>query len=492
MYTSVTSFLLLLAMAIASCTSCLRDPNPVQLALNGVLQATNVVRTSMDLVHGLTSSESDSAGHDVVLMDCERLYDESVPRLTELISGEGNYTREDARTWLSGVLANHRSCWDGLEEKGFLKNTSGAHHYRAVTQNLTMVLDEALALYGKSTMTTDEAMSKYPNGGLLASWSPATSRADFVVAKDGSGTHTTLNQAVAALARMGHRRPPRAIIYVKSGVYNEKVEIGGHMKNVMLVGDGMDRTVITGSRSVVDGDSTLTSATFGVSGDGFWARDITFENTAGPQKHQAVALRVSSDLAVFYRCSIKGYQDTLYTHSLRQFYRDCHIYGTIDFIFGDAPVVLQNCDILVRRPMGHQSNMITAQGRDNPGENTGIVIQGCRVRPAREFEGVKGSYRTYLGRPWQRYSRTLFLKTDLDGLVDPKGWTEWRGSFALSTLYYGEYMDVGVGASTDKRVRWPGFHVLNSPQEVSPFTVSRFIQGESWILGTGVPVWLGI
>nr|XP_011469159.1 PREDICTED: probable pectinesterase/pectinesterase inhibitor 36 [Fragaria vesca subsp. vesca] len=230
----------------------------------------------------------------------------------------------------------------------------------------------------------------------------------------------------------------------------------------------------------------------GVSGDGFWARDITFENTAGPQKHQAVALRVSSDLAVFYRCSIKGYQDSLYAHSLRQFYRDSHIYGTIDFIFGDASVVLQNCDILVRRPLGHQSNMITAQGRDNPAENTGNVIHGCRVRPAREFEGVKGSFKTYLDRPWHKYSRTVFLKTDLDGLVDPKGWTEWRGSFAISTLYYGEYMNVGQGASTDKRVRWPSFHVLNSPREVSPYSISHFIQGESWILGTGVPVWLGI
>lgn len=120
----------------------------------------------------------------------------------------------------------------------------------------------------------------------------------------------------------------------------------------------------------------------GVSGDGFWARDMTFENTAGPQKQQAVALRVSSDLAVFYRCSIKGYQDTLYAHSQRQFYRDCQIYGTIDFIFGDAPVVLQNCDIYVRKPMDHQSNMITAQGRENPNENTGISIENSRVRPA--------------------------------------------------------------------------------------------------------------
>ncbi|XP_004308461.1 PREDICTED: probable pectinesterase/pectinesterase inhibitor 36-like [Fragaria vesca subsp. vesca] len=243
MSTSVTTFLLLLlSITMASSTSCFQDPKPVQLALDSVLQATNVVCTSMDRVHVLASSESDSSGRDVALMDCERLYDESVPRLmTELISGEGNYTGEDARTWLSGVLANHRSCWDSLEENGVVKNTSGAQLYSAVAQNLTVVLGEALALYGKSTMTTDEAMkvrhgqnsNARPYGGLLASWSPARSRADFVVAKDGSRTHTTINHAVAALARMGDRRPPRAIIYVKSGVYNEKVEIGGHMKNVM-------------------------------------------------------------------------------------------------------------------------------------------------------------------------------------------------------------------------------------------------------------------
>lgn len=130
----------------------------------------------------------------------------------------------------------------------------------------------------------------------------------------------------------------------------------------------------------------------GVSGDGFWARDMTFENTAGPSKHQAVALSVSSDLAVFYRCSFRGYQDTLCVHSLRQFYRDCHIYGTIDFIFGDASAVFQNCDIFVRRPMRNQANMITAQGRADPNENTGIVIQGSRVRSARDLSAVKNTF----------------------------------------------------------------------------------------------------
>jgi len=219
---------------------------------------------------------------------------------------------------------------------------------------------------------------------------------------------------------------------------------------------------------------------------------MTFENTAGPQKQQAVALRVMSDHAVFYRCSFKGYQDTLLVHSLRQFYRDCHIYGTIDFIFGDASVVFQNCDIFVRRPMDHQANIITAQGRDDPNENSGISIQGSRVRPAPDFVGVKNSFRTYLGRPWKRYSRTVYMKTDLDGLIDPKGWIEWLGDFALSTLFYGEYMNTGVGASTKGRVQWLGFHVLKNPQEASPFTISNFIQGESWIPMTGVPMGPGI
>lgn len=216
---------------------------------------------------------------------------------------------------------------------------------------------------------------------------------------------------------------------------------------------------------------------------------MTFENTAGPHKHQAVALRVGSDLSIFYRCSFKGYQDTLLVHSLRQFYRDCHVYGTIDFIFGDASAVFQNCDIFVKRPMDHQSNMITAQGRDDSNENTGIVILNSRVSSSSEFTAVKGSFKNYLGRPWKKYSRTVYIKTDLDGLIDPRGWKEWSGDFALSTLYYGEYMNTGSGANTENRVNWPGFHVLHDANEASPFTAKIFIQGESWIPASGVPYW---
>lgn len=216
---------------------------------------------------------------------------------------------------------------------------------------------------------------------------------------------------------------------------------------------------------------------------------MTFENTAGPYKHQAVALRVASDLSVFYRCSFKGYQDTLLVHSLRQFYRDCHIYGTIDYIFGDASAVFQNCDIFVRRPMDHQRNMITAQGRDHPNENTGISILNSRVLPTSDFVLVKNRFKSYLGRPWKKYSRTVFIKTDLDGLIDPKGWREWSGDFALSTLYYAEYMNFGTGASTKNRVNWPGFHVIRDVREASSFTAKNFIQADRWVPATGVPFW---
>lgn len=229
-----------------------------------------------------------------------------------------------------------------------------------------------------------------------------------------------------------------------------------------------------------------------MSADGFWARDMTFENTAGPEKYQAVALRVESDRSVFYRCSFKAYQDTLFAHSQRQFYRDCHIYGTVDFIFGNAAAVIQNCEIFVRKPMEHQSNMITAQGRDDPGEATGISIHSCRVRPAGDLEPVKGSFRSYLGRPWQKYSRTVVVKTDLDGLIHPEGWARWDGDFALATLYYGEYANTGEGAATERRVKWPGFHVLKDLNEAVEFSVERFIQGHSWIPESGVPYWAGI
>ncbi|KAG6628639.1 hypothetical protein CIPAW_14G027100, partial [Carya illinoinensis] len=400
-----TTFLLLI-LAMAAIISCLQleldQALLLQMAQTQVLQSKNFwVQTSLGRVlHGSKVANWKNHVRGGSFNDCARLYDESESLLSRLLPDhdESHYTEDDARTWLSGVLANHRSCLDGLD-----------HHEKAAKNLLKM-------------------------GGILTLWNTSTSSANFIVAKVGSGTHRTINAAVVALSRME--------------VYNEKVEMRWNMKNVMLVGDGIDKTIVTGNRNVL----AIWFMIIGVSGDGFWVSNITFENTAGPYKLRAVALRVSSDRAVFYRCSFRGYQDTLCVHSLRQFYRDCHIYGTIDFIFGDATAVFQNCDIFVRRPMRHQANMVTSQGRVDSNENTGIAIQGCRVRSARDLSAVKNNtFRTFLGRPWKKYSRTVFMKTDLDGSIDPEGWTEWRRNFSLSTLFFGEYMNTGIGASTQRR-----------------------------------------
>ncbi|KAK1306304.1 putative pectinesterase/pectinesterase inhibitor 36 [Acorus calamus] len=380
-------------------------------------------------------------------MDCVQLYEEAHHRLHQLVKSGGRTTRDvdDARAWLSGALTNHRTCVDGLNESG-----TNASPLLAVEPNVTASLRHALASYAAlakdnvitawtndMTVASSSNSSELDGGGLLASWDPTQTKADVVVAQDGSGDHKTITEALSALAKRGRDRPNRVVVHVKAGVYAENVEIDVYTKNVMFVGDGIDRTIVTSNRNVLDG-----SATFGVSGDGFWARDVTFENTAGPRKHQAVALRVGSDRSVFYRCSFRGYQDTLLS-----------------------------CDIYVRRPMEHQANMVTAQARDDPNQETGISVHASRVRAAPDLLGLEGRFRSYLGRPWKRYARTVFMKTEMEGLVDPKGWTEWSGDFAVRTLFYGEYMNSGGGARTEKRVGWPGFHVLRDAEEAWPFTV---------------------
>lgn len=283
----------------------------------------------------------------------------------------------------------------------------------------------------------------------------------------------------------------RYVIYVKAGTYNENVEVGQKVKNVMVVGDGIGKTIVTGSKSVGGGSTTFKSATFAVVGDNFIARDMTFRNTAGANNHQAVALRSGSDLSVFYKCSFEGYQDTLYVHSQRQFYRECDIYGTVDFIFGNAAVVFQNCNIYARNPP-NKTNTVTAQGRTDPNQNTGISIHNCKVTAASDLKSVQSSVKTYLGRPWQKYSRTVFMKTNLDSLIDSAGWMPWNGNFALDTLYYGEYGNTGPGSSTANRVNWKGYHVITSASVASQFTVASFISGNNWLPATNVPFTAGL
>lgn len=220
--------------------------------------------------------------------------------------------------------------------------------------------------------------------------------------------------------------------------------------------------------------------------NGLIAQDIGFQNTAGPQRHQAVALRVGGDQSVINRCSMDAYQDTLYALSHRQFYRDCDIIGTVDFIFGNAAVVFQNSKLVARKPMTGQKNTITAQGRDDPNDSSATSIQNCDIVPSSDLKPVKGITKSYLGRPWKNFSRTVVMQSNIDNHIDSKGWLEWDRDFALSTLYYGEYQNRGPGAGTSNRVTWLGYHNITSPIEASKFTVASLIQGGAWLKSTGV------
>ncbi|KAF8389980.1 hypothetical protein HHK36_024500 [Tetracentron sinense] len=439
--------------------------------------------------------------------DCLELFEDTVTQLNRSIGSKNPTSMKDAQTWLSAAITNQQTCQNGLTE---LNSSSHLAFFPFMFTNFSKLLSNSLAI-NKAAVGSSSATLFDKKGGdrrllsngyptwvsvadrklLQSSGRTAASKADVVVAKDGSGNYKTITEAVAASAKL-RSGAKRFVIYVKAGIYKENVEIKRSMKDLMFIGDGIDATVVTDSKNVQDGSTTFRSATFAVSGDGFIAQDMTFENTAGPQKHQAVAFRSGSDKSVLYSCSFKGYQDTLYVYSQRQFYRNCDIYGTVDIIFGDAIAVLQNCNIYVRRPMSNQMNTITAQGRTDPNENTGISIHNSRVTAASDLKPVQGSFKTYLGRPWQKYSRTVFIKTSLDSLVDPAGWLQWSGNFALSTLYYGEYMNTGSGAGTSGRVKWQGFHVIRNAAEASKFTAGNFLAGDSWIPATGVPFTSGL
>ncbi|KAL6952166.1 pectinesterase [Sarracenia purpurea var. burkii] len=452
--------------------------------------------------------------------DCIELLEDSVAQLERSLSSvrnspDGNAppagSNQDVLTWLSAALTNQDTCTDGLGEvSGRVKD-----NMKERLKDLSELVSNSLAIY--STTSVDDEFGGIPiqnrrrlmdsDGSLprdnrrfpewlsrrdreLMEMPVAALQADMVVSTDGTGTYRTISEAIKNAPEKSDRR---TVIYVKAGKYEEDdLKVGRKKTNLMFIGDGKGKTVITGRRSVADKLTTFSTATFAATGSGFIARDMTFENTAGPTKHQAVALRVGADHAVIYRCEITGYQDTLYVHSLRQFYRETAVYGTVDFIFGNAAVVFQNCSLYARKPMGSQENTITAQSRKDPNQNTGISIHSCQILATPELTASNDGVETYLGRPWKKYARTVYMMSFIGGHVNPRGWLEWDGKFALNTLYYGEYMNEGPGAAVGQRVNWPGFHVIKAAAEASKFTVAQFIYGSSWLPSTGVAFLAGL
>ncbi|KAK6146600.1 hypothetical protein DH2020_020469 [Rehmannia glutinosa] len=408
-------------------------------------------------------------------------------------------TRTNFRTWLSAAGAGLQTCMDDFEyapdEVRKFVSASVHNSTKLVTTSLAIIskIDDYMSLHeGPSIVDTIDASSE-----VISDWDPInwmsskdkkrihkpkhTIKPDVVVAKDGSGKYKTISEAINDVPRHSNKR---FVIYVKKGVYYENVRVEKEKWNVLIYGDGMENTIVSSNRSNRTGSSTSLSATFAAYGKRFIAKDMGFQNTAGAANGQAVALLSHSDKSVFYRCLIDGYQDTLYAHAHRQFYRECKIYGTIDFIFGDAAVVIQNCNILVKRPLRSQTNVITAQGKKNPYSKTGISIQKCSIAAAENLDGIK----TFLGRPWKDYSTTVIMDSQLGSLIDPKGWLPWNNNVsAPDTIHYVEHKNVGPGAVTTQRVRWKRLRLNNTQKDASKFTVRSFIDGDQWIPSTGVP-----
>ncbi|XP_061350194.1 pectinesterase-like [Gastrolobium bilobum] len=435
------------------------------------------------------------------LDDCLKLLDDTTLELKTTISDLskstiGSNQHHDLQTLLSGAMTNLYTCLDGFAYSKKKVRDRIQDKLLQISQHVSNSLAMLKKVPGINKTSKTEAFPEY---GKMKSGFPSwvsskdrnilqatvnETKFDLVVSKDGTGNFTTIGEALNVAPNSS---TTRFVIHIKAGAYFENVEVIRKKSNLMFVGDGIGKTVMKGSRNVVDGWTTFQSATFAVVGEGFIAKGITFENSAGPDKHQAVALRSGADFSAFYQCSFVGYQDTLYVHSLRQFYRECDIYGTVDFIFGNAAVVFQNCNLYARKPNENQKNLFTAQGREDPNQNTGISILNCKIAAAADLIPVKSSFKNYLGRPWKLYSRTVYLKSYMEDLIDPAGWLEWNDTFALDTLYYGEYMNRGPGSNTSGRVKWPGYRVINSSTEASQFTVGQFIQGNDWLNSTGIP-----
>ncbi|KAL6124807.1 hypothetical protein ACLB2K_077316 [Fragaria x ananassa] len=312
-----------------------------------------------------------------------------------------------------------------------------------------------------------------------------------IVSPHGDDNFTSIGAAIDSAPNNTNPEDGYFVIYARKGHYKEYVVVPKYKKNIMLLGDGINKTIITGKHNFVDGWTTFNSSTFAVLGERFVAIDITFKNTAGPEKHQAVAVRNNADFSTFYRCSFEGYQDTLYAHSLRQFYKECDIYGTVDFIFGNAAAVFQSCNLYARKPMPNQKNAFTAQGRTDPNQNTGISIHNCTIEAAPDLAIDLNSSLNFLGRPWKVYSRTVIMQSYIGPLISSVGWLEWNGTVGLETLYYGEFENHGPGANTSRRVQWPGYSLMNATQALN-FTVLNFTLGDTWLPDTDIPFFAGL
>jgi pectinesterase len=277
--------------------------------------------------------------------------------------------------------------------------------------------------------------------GFAQTTNPQQYKYIFTVAKDGSGDYKYIQDAIDAM-----RVYPLAPItlYIKNGVYNEKIELPANNTDVTFIGESVEKTIISFNDFSGRGKlTTFTSYTAKISGNRFTAKNITFANTAGAVG-QAVALYVDADKAVFKNCRFLGNQDTIFAagENARQLFQDCYIEGTTDFIFGPSTAVFQNCVIKAK------SNSFITAASTTPGKKFGYVFLDCKIR------ADSAVTKLFFGRPWRAHAKTAFIRCELPGQIAAEGWNNWGNPQNETTVIYAEYKSTGPGANPAGRAAW--------------------------------------
>lgn len=280
-----------------------------------------------------------------------------------------------------------------------------------------------------------------------------------IVAQDGSGDYTSIQAAINDSKSFPYER---ITIFVKNGIYKEKIKIHEWNTNISLIGESASNTIITYddyfNKIGLGINSTFYTYTLLVEANDFIAKNLTIENTSG-DVGQAVALSVFSDRVAVINCRIIGNQDTLYASGTgKQYYKNCYIEGTTDFIFGSATAFFENCQIHSKK-----DSYITAAS--TPKDTLfGYVFKDCNLTANSTVTKV------YLGRPWRIYAKTVFINCNFGKHVLPVGWHNWSKPDAEKTAFYAEYNSSGEGASPKARVSWS--HQL-SKSEAKKYTIKN-------------------
>jgi len=294
------------------------------------------------------------------------------------------------------------------------------------------------------------------------------SKPDFVVDQSGAGDFTTIQEAINAVPDF---RKNETIIFIKNGIYKEKLVLPTSKRKVTFIGEDKMQTIITyddyAQKKNIFGEEkgTTGSSGFYIFADEFKAENITFENSAGPVG-QAVAVRVTGDKIIFNNCRFLGNQDTLYSQGdrSRQYYKDCYIEGTVDFIFGWSIAVFDHCEIFCKA-----NGYVTAASTLETNKY-GFVFLNCNITG----DADEGTF--FLGRPWRPYSNVVYLNCNLDKQIKPEGWNNWGKESNEETAFYAEYKSTGPGANTTDRAAWS--HQLTD-EEAQQYTIKNIFSAES-------------